>query len=749
MKSSTKIVFPSYGIKITQATPVLSSVLVAQKNNSNIKNNEKKTENRLEKGVAVEGSEPNPVTWFEAGNSAMQKGMHVQAVEFYSRAVDLKPDYTHAVYNRAGAYLALNKLRESLIDYKKAAEIDPFLVLAKYNAGVVLSKLGRRNEAILYFKKALEINGMHLESLYNLGCIYLEDKEYIDALACFDKAIGINSVVPEFHNNRASALQKIGDKFNALKGYQAALKINPTYASALANYGVLLADFNQPSDAISALKSAIRMGQNSVITWHVLGMCQNELCDKNEALISLKKAVNIDPDHDALLSDYLHVKMKACDWSGIGDLRTILRDGIKNRGLVANPFSVATSIDDLFLQRKVAERYVSKIYGFHRELKNEFLIPESGAIKVGYYSADFQEHATMYLMIEMLEAHSHGEFEWFAFNFGPQQEDDMRRRVRGAVDHFFDVGELSDVQIAEKSRELGIDIAVDLKGYTGNTRFGAFVYRCAPVQVSYLGYPGTTGAKCIDYIIADAIVVPEKYSQGYSECVVRLPGCYQPNNSQRKISSRTFSRSEVGLPEGSFVYCSFNANYKITPELFDCWMDILRGNKNGVLWIYVDNDLAVGNLVKEAASRGIASNRLIFAKTMSNEDHLARYKLVDLFLDTYPCNAHTTASDALWAGVPVLTLAGESFASRVASSLLTSLGLMELITHSAEEYVKKAIAIGANPSEIVALKEQLNKNKKNSRLFDGKDRAKQMEKAFRIMHERRIGGITPVAIFLT
>ncbi len=748
MNKSTKILFPSYGIKVNYAMPSFSSALVAQKKEGDLQNEEKKSDVGAAGSAPVGESESDPLKWLEAGNSAVQKGMHAQAIDFYTRAIELKPDYLHAVYNRAGAYLALNKLPESLVDYQQAEEIDPLLVLAKYNAGVVLSKLGRRDEAIVYFKKALEINELHLESLYNLGCIYLDGKEYIDAIRCFDQAIGINPGVAEFHNNRASALQKIGDKSEALKGYQAALKINPTYASALSNYGVLLADFNRPSDAISALKNAIRMGLNSVITWHVLGMCQNEYGDKKEALISLKKAVDIDPDHDALLSDYLHVKMKACDWSEIGDLRTVLRDGVKNRGLIANPFSVATSIDDLILQRKVAEGYVSKIYGFHQELTNKFSIPDSGPIKIGYYSADFQEHATMYLMIEMLEAHSHDEFEWFVFNFGPQQEDGMRQRVRDAVDHFIDVRDFSDVQIAEKSRELGIDIAVDLKGYTGNTRFGAFVHRCAPVQVSYLGYPGTTGAKCMDYIIADAVVAPEGYSQGYSESIVRLPDCYQPNNSQRKISSRAFIRAEMGLPEDCFVYCSFNANYKITPEIFDCWMNILRGNQSSVLWVYVDNDVAADNLVKEAVSRGVKSNRIIFAETMSNEDHLARYKLADLFLDTYPCNAHTTASDALWAGVPVLTLAGESFASRVAASLLTSLGLTELITRSAHEYVQKAIAIGVNSSEISALKERLNQNKKNAKLFDGKDRAKQLEKAFRIMHERRIGGIAPSAISL-
>lgn len=729
--------------------PDFSPALVVQKKDENLQNEEEKLHAGLVGSAPVGESESNPVKWFEAGNSAMQKGMHAQAIEFYSRAIDLKSDYLHAVYNRAGAYLALNKLRESLVDYQKTAEIDPLLILAKYNAGVVLLKAGRREEAASYFKKTLEINGLHLESLYNLGCIYLERKEYIDAIGCFDKAIEISADVAEFHNNRASAFQKIGDKTKALEGYQAALKINPAYAVALSNYGVLLADFNRPLVAISALKSAVRMGFSSVATWHILGMCQNEVGDKKEALVSLKKAMDIDPSHDALLSDYLHVKMKACDWDGIRDLRKILCVGVRNQGLVANPFSLTTSIDDLLIQRKAAEGYVSKFYGFHKELADGFQAPKPGRIKIGYYSADFQEHATMYLMIEMLEAHSHDEFEWFAFNFGPQQEDDMRRRVRAAVDHFIDVGGHSDAQIAEKSRELGIDIAVDLKGYTGNSHFGAFMYRCAPVQVSYLGYPGTTGAKCMDYMVADAVVAPEKYSHGYSESVVRLPDCYQPNNSQRKISSRAFTRAEMGLPEGAFVYCSFNSNYKITPELFDCWMSVLCGNENSVLWIYVDNELAADNLIKEAASRGVASNRLIFARTMNNEDHLARYKLADLFLDTYPCNAHTTASDALWAGVPVLTLAGESFASRVASSLLTSLRLTELIACSAEDYAKKAISIGLNFSEILALKERLDKNKQNAKLFDGKNQAKQLEKAFRIMHERRLGGVASFAISLT
>lgn len=747
MSKSTKILFPSYGIKVNYAMPGFSSALAAQKKEGNLQNEEKKSDAGLTGGAPADESESDPVKWFEAGNSAMQKGMHAQAIDFYSRAIDLKPDYFHAVYNRAGAYLALNKLADSLIDYQRAEIIDPLFILAKYNAGSVLLKAGRRDEAAVYFKRILEINEAHLESIYNLGCICLECKEYIDAIGFFDRAIEINPGVAEFHNNRASALQKIGDKTKALEGYQTALKINPAYASALSNYGVLLADSNRFLDAISALTSAIALGLNSVIAWHVLGACRNEIGDRRGALISLKKAMDIDPNHEALLSDYLHAKMKACDWVGVENLRKALCDGVENRGLVANPFSFIASVDDHLMQRKAAEIFIAEMLGEHHELPYEFPPVKPGKIKIGYYSSDFQEHATMHLMIEMLEAHEHGGFEWFAFNFGPQQEDDMRRRVRNAMDHFIEVGGLSDRQIAEKSRELGIDVAVDLKGFTGNSRFGAFLYRCAPVQVSYLGYPGTTGAKCMDYVIADAVVAPEKFSQGYSEKIAHLPDCYQPNNSQRKISSRAFTRTELGLPEGSFVYCSFNANHKIIPEMFDHWMDILKGTQNSVLWVYVDNDLAAENLLKEAVDRGIASSRLIFARPMNNEDHLARYRFADLFLDTYPYNAHTTASDALWAGVPVLTLMGTSFASRVGASLLTSLGLTEMIVSSAQNYIEKAIELAADPAKIAAIKKQLNENKQNTKLFDGKLQAKQLENLFLKMHERRMAGLPPSHIF--
>lgn len=749
MNDPKKIIFPSYGIKISHEAPVFSSMITMEKKNVDLKREMSKSNSGVVKITSVPGSEVNFDAWFEAGNSAMQKGLHAQAIAHYSRAIDLKSDYLYAIYNRAGAYLALNRMTESLSDYQRVEVIDPFFILAKYNAGVVSLKMGRQTEAIAYFKKVLEINELHLESIYNLGCIYLERKKYSEAIDFFDKAIAINDSFSESYNNRASARQKIGDKSGALKDYRSALKINPAYANALFNYGSLLADCNRPKEAVYALKRAIDMGVNSAAVWRLLGVCQNQIGQVREAAISLKQAVDINPNEDALISEYLHVRMKTCDWSDMDNLRQILLTGVKNRDLIANPFFFATSIDDLLAQREVAESYFLKMYEGYENIAAGFKRSDVDKIKIGYYSSDFQSHATMHLMIEMLEAHSHGKFEWFAFNLGTRNEDDMRRRVRHAVDHFIDVDELSDMRIAELSRDLGIDIAVDLKGYTENSRFGVFAYRCAPLQVSYLGYPGTTGASCMDYLIADPVVIPECCNAGYSENIVLLSGCYQPNDSQRKFASQNFTRSDFDLPEDAFVYCCFNANYKISPEFFNCWMEILKCAVDSVIWIYVDNDLAAENLRKEAQSRGVDSKRLIFARQMENEKHLARYKLADLFLDTYPCNAHTTASDALWAGVPVLTLAGESFASRVASSLLTSLGLTELIASSLEEYTQMAIDLGRDSASAAALKRRLNASKQNAKLFDGKNMAIQLERAFAVMHERRMGGESPSPIVLT
>jgi predicted O-linked N-acetylglucosamine transferase (SPINDLY family) len=346
-------------------------------------------------------------------------------------------------------------------------------------------------------------------------------------------------------------------------------------------------------------------------------------------------------------------------------------------------------------------------------------------------------------MAGLFESHNKNNFELIAFSFGAEHKDKMRERVSSSFDQFIDVQNKSDKDVALLSRNIGIDIAIDLKGFTKDGRIGIFFHRAAPIQVNYLGYPGTAGAAYIDYIIADRTLIPENSQQHYSEKIVYLPNSYQVNDRKREIAEKIFSRESLGLPKTDFVFCCFNNNYKITPSTFSSWMRILKKVNGSVLWLLEDNTTAANNLRKEAHAKGVDSQRLIFATRMPPADHLARHHAADLFLDTLPCNAHTTASDALWSGLPVLTCMGESFASRVAASLLNAIGLPELITNSQEQYEALAIELAFNPEKLGTIKQRLDKNRLTFPLFDTDLLTKHLEAAYTQMYERYHADLPP------
>ena len=373
----------------------------------------------------------------------------------------------------------------------------------------------------------------------------------------------------------------------------------------------------------------------------------------------------------------------------------------------------------------------------------------SRKIRVGYYSADFHEHATAYLMAELFERHDRSQFEWFGFSYGPVSHDPMRARLRKSFDQFLDVRDRSDSDVAALSRQLGIDIAVDLKGFTRDNRLGIFAQRCAPVQVSYLGYPGTTGADYMDYVIGDKTVLPPSLYPHFTEKPVLLPHSYQVNDSQRRISDRVFTREEVGLPAQGFVFCCFNNNYKILPATFDSWMRVLQAVPGSVLWLFEDNAGAARRLKEQAQRRGVDPARLVFAPRLPLDEHLARHRLADLFLDTLPCNAHTTTSDALWAGLPVLTQLGNAFAGRVAASLLRAVGLPELVTTTPAEYEARAIELANDADQLQALRQRLQANRASSPLFNATLFARHIEAAYLAMDERQLQGLPPQAIEIT
>ena len=455
------------------------------------------------------------------------------------------------------------------------------------------------------------------------------------------------------------------------------------------------------------------------------------------AIESFDRAIQIKPDSDYLFGQLFHTKNSVCNWNFFKeDLKKLKNKTLKVQK-ISPPFSILSVYDSPSLQKISAEIFLKEKYS-----STDFLEPITkrelnNKIRIGYYSADFCNHAVSHLLVKLFELHDKSKFELFGFSFGPEKNDEMRKRVSSAFDQFINVNLKNDKEIALLSRDLKIDIAVDLMGFTKNNRFGIFVERCAPIQVNYLGYSATTGADCIDYIIGDKVVIPKENQKDYSEKIIYLPNCFMANDFTKKISTKIFTREELGLPKEGFVFCCFNKYYKIIPSIFDIWMRLLKKVEGSVLWLTGDNFTGAKNLQKEANQRGVDSNRLIFSKTMPLlADHLARHKSADLFIDTIPYNGHTRASDALWTGLPVLALIGQSFASRVSASLLNAVGLQELITYSEKEYEDLSIELATNPTRLKEIKSKLEKNKLIKPLFNTKLFTKNIESAYTKIYEK-------------
>jgi predicted O-linked N-acetylglucosamine transferase (SPINDLY family) len=440
--------------------------------------------------------------------------------------------------------------------------------------------------------------------------------------------------------------------------------------------------------------------------------------------------------------------MQLCIWDDFSQRLNELTKKIINNEKVAVPFPVLALIDEPEIQRKTNEIYVKNECPMINVLPKIKRYPKHSKIRIGYFSADFHNHATMHLMAELFERHDKKKFELIAFSFGPDKKDEWRQRVFLCFDQFVDVRLKSDHEISLLARKMKIDIAIDLKGFTRDSRTNIFAEGSAPIQVSYLGYPCTMAADYIDYLIADSILIPKEKQQHYSEKIVYMPNSYQVNTSKRNISETSLMRHKFGLPNTGFVFCCFNNNYKITPPIFSGWMRILKAVENSVLWLIESNKVASKNLKKEAKKFGINEDRLVFAKYTTVEEHLNRIKLADLFIDTLPCNAHTTTSDALRMGLPVLTCIGSSFASRVAASLLNAVNLPELITTTQEQYESFAIKLAIHPEKLNTIKEKLLKNLPTAALYNTQLFVRHLESAYLNMYDRYQKGLNPDHIYV-
>lgn len=627
-----------------------------------------------------------------------------------------------------------------------ALQVNPDHAETHSDLGVVLAALKRPEAAIASYDRAIAIRPEYAQAHCNRALAQAELKHLDAAIAGFDRAITLKPDFAKAYCNRGIARAELKQLDAALADFSRAIAIAPHYPLAWLSRGIALAQLEQWEVAIAAYDRAIALKPDYADAYVARSAALQEFGELERAVASYERAIELRPDLDFVAGDLAHARMRLCDWQGIETALARLSARLRRGDKASPPFPLLALTDDPVLHRVAAEIFVQVRFPANDPLGIIARRSRKREILVGYFSADFHNHATAHLMAELFERHDRSRFEVVAFSFGPERGDPMRRRLVRAFDKFIDVRAKSDEEVALLSRTLGIDIAVDLKGFTQDHRAGIFARRAAPIQVSYIGYPGTTGAAYIDYLIADRTLVPDEYRQYYSEKVVFLPNSYQVNDRTRSVPANRLTRKEANLPEAGIVFCCFNNCFKIVPETFDRWMRVLAAVEGSVLWLLEDSATAAANLRREAELRGVGGDRLVFARRVPTPEHLARHVLADLFIDTWPYNAHTTASDALWAGLPVLTCAGQSFASRVAASQLNAIGLPELITRSPAEYEALAIELATNPRRLAGIREKLAQNRLTAPLFDTPLFTRHIEAAYAAMYERYQADMPPADI---
>ena len=693
--------------------------------------------------VGVAASSQSSVPRIHDAIAAHKKGDLQQAEAIYLQLLTINPANSEALQLLGAIALEKGNNQDALELISLAIEINPKVASYHSNKGVALKELSKFEEAVASFDKAIVLDPAYAEAYSNRGAS-LRRLHLLDAaIASCEKAIALKPGLVEAYSNIGLALQEQKKLDTAVANFDKAIKLKPNYFQAYSNRGNALLDLKQFDAAIASYDKAITLRPDFAEAYYNRGAALKELKQLDASIDSYEKAFSLKPDHPYLIGIRQHLKMLICDWEGFESSIQLINQKVQDKLKIAATFTIIGLPISLSALRQTAETWCRDKFPYNSYLGPIVQQPRQTKIRLGYFSADFHNHATAYLMAELFERHDKSKFELIAFSFGPETKDEMQIRVSQAFDHFINVANLSDLEIALLSRELGIDIAIDLKGVTQDYRLSIFSYKAAPIQVSYLGYPGTLGADYIDYLIADKTLIPPQSQQHYSEKIVYLPNSYQVNDRHRVIAPKQFTKQELGLPEDAFVFCCFNNNFKITPDVFDSWVRILRAVDNSVLWLLQDNPTAVTNLQKEAVRRDLDPARLVFAKRMALPEHLARHKAADLFLDTTPCNAHTTASDALWAGLPLLTCMGESFASRVAASLLNAVGLPELVTETLADYEALAIELATAPAKLKALKEKLERNRLTTPLFDTALFTKHIEAAYTQMYERYQAELTP------
>lgn len=714
------------------------------------------------------------------GVALQDLGRFAEAVAAHREAARLSPADASALSRLGVALHHLGRNAEAEAAFRKAIGLAPLDVAIRHDLTCLLHAAGRSAEAVAAGRPAVELDPSSARNWLALGNAAHAMRLREDAWRAAAAAVRLEPSNPAAHNNLANALRELGRLREAVAGYRAALDLQPDFPTAEINLAQLLSILRESNGALAILRSLLARQPLNAEAWRRLAGVLAEAFRPDLAVAALRNAVAVTPDdadacadlamaaamsgwsavsaeacrrvlrlvpgHGAALGQLVHQQRLLCDWRDLDDLESLLLRRVREGAEGISPFDVLSCASTLADQQSAATRWAAAKARGAVPLSRPPALPRDGRLRIGYLSSDFREHAMGHLMVDALETHDRSRFAVTAYSTGADDGSPLRRRFEQGLERFVDLHRHGDADAAQVIAADGINILVDLTGFTTFSRTSILAARPAPLQVNWLGYPGTLGAGYVDYILADPEVIAEGEEAFFTERVVRLPDCYQPNDRSRTIAADTPSRADCGLPADGFVFCCFNSAYKLTPALFDGWARILAAVPGSVLWLYAGNPQVAANLRREGEARGLDPGRLVFAGPIPHAEHLARHRLADLFLDTLPYNAHTTASDALWAGLPVLTRRGTTFAGRVAASLLRAAGLPELIVDGQEAYEAAAVDLARSPQRLRGLRERLIRDRQTCPLFDTPRFTRHLEAAYRAMWDIHLAGGPPRAI---
>jgi protein O-GlcNAc transferase len=682
------------------------------------------------------------VTDFQAGNLA-------EAERLCRMVLGARPDHFDALHLSGTIAARRQRFEEADRLLSQALAVNQGSAEAHSNYGNVQRARGQLVDALASYERAIAIKPAFVEALNNRGGVLKDLERFDEALATYDTALALKPDLAVLHFNRGVVLSALKRHEEALESYDVALALNKDFVEAYNNRGTALAGLKRHEQALASYDRALTLKPGFAEARQNRGAALSYLGRHEAAGKDLEQALRLDPNLPFARGTLLHSRMHECDWRGYDRESNQVITDVRAGKRAIQPFMFLAISDSPEDQLTCSRTWVREQCPPSADSTWTGGRYRHDRIRLAYVSAHFRDHAMGQLMAGLFERHDRNRFETIAVSLGRDDRSAMRSRLRGAFEKFVDAERLSDREVVELMRDMEVDIAVDRTGFTTGERPGIFAMRAAPIQVNYLAYPGTMGADFIDYLIADETIIPRGQQGSYAEKIVYLPDCYQVNDAGRRIAERCPTRSEAGLPERGFVFCSFNNHYKITPRLFDIWMSLLRQVDKSVLWLLDGTATMRRNLWREAATRGIDPQRLVFAPRIAIGDHLARHRLADLFLDSLPCNAHTTASDALWAGLPVLTRPGTTFAGRVAASLLGAIGLPELVTSSLDEYQALALRLAKEPATLEEIRQKLAHNRAVASLFDTDRFRRHIEGAYVEMWERSQRGESPDSFEVT